>query len=455
MRLLVYPLISTKNEIWRESNFIVYWQLAKALPDVFFYMLVNKEAVIPEDLQLPNLTLIRANKWMPFQASQALIDSAIYEFNALNGPHQVDAIVVSHSVSAAFVKRALWAFSECYVPVFVLEPKAADFGDTHDDILPIHLLLKSASYSECPTFFSTVREKKIALTAAQRYLSASQVKQMDERAVVRSQGFMAKEIYSTRLDKFPDFTLLFAARFNSNKQWDKVLGVFERFCQIHPDAKAIAISPSTPPGGKAKFFQKTEIFEALPRKEYLDKIIRAHVSVSMSMEEGFAIGWAEQIATGKPVLLPDRAWARTLMPHNEYTLFYKTENELYALLEYVKQQYDAVVDKIQPAVKKFIEQHDIRGAADDIVRYIEKHLVGTYVVFGGMSRQLRDILKKMPDTFTLTEFVKLANQSGMIFGSGYRQVNSLATYRSLYFWLKNNTVLAGEKFKNDSNTPFA
>lgn len=444
-RLLIVPLISTKGAIWRESDFVTWFQFCKSWPDVFIYMLVNPEAEIPDEYRLPNIGYVPIVDWVPFSMAQSCVTSEMLRmFNPLNGEYQVDCILTAKTAAAAPMKRAFWLGDKTHIPVFISEQKSSNFGETHDSVTDLDLMLRSVSYTECYPFFGTAREKQIALNAAKRYMTPHTVAKIDRRGYARSMGVPLREIYEAgkTTPKYDDFTLLFAARFNSNKRWDTVLQHFETYCKLNKGVKAIGICPSLPINSGTQFthFQSTEIRKALPRKEYVETLLKSHISVSASVEEGFAFGWAEQIATGHPVLFPDKPWARGLMPAKDYEkCFYRNEKELLALTKYVQNNYEDFCKEIAPAVEWFVEEHDLPHAASQYRDHMWDKSQGTYEVFKDWHTRLLDVLDDMPNEFTMEEFKKRAAKNKLLFGQMLRQLSTMSSYRNLWFWLRANT----------------
>ena len=97
MKLLLIPHISTKEDIYKESDFIVWKQFIESWgDDAFCYVLLNEGAVISEELKLPNVEYIRLGEWFPSDSSQMMVSDKIYGlFNPINGKYQVDAILTS------------------------------------------------------------------------------------------------------------------------------------------------------------------------------------------------------------------------------------------------------------------------------------------------------------------------------------------------------------------------
>lgn len=445
-RLLIVPLISTKGKIWRESDFITWFQFCKSWPDVYIYMLVNAEAEIPDEYRLDNIEYVPIVDWVPFSMAQSCVTSEMLRmFNPLNGEIQVDCVLTAKTAAAAPMKRAFFMGDKTHIPVFISEQKSSNFGETHDSVTDLDLMLRSVSYAQCYPFFGTAREKQIAINAAKRYMTPHTVAQIDRQGYARSMGVPLQEIHDAgkTTPKYDDFTLLFAARFNSNKRWDGVLAAFEKYCKMNKGVRGIGICPSMPinSGVELTHYQSTEIREALPRNEYVDTLLRSHISVSMSVEEGFAFGWAEQIATGHPVLFPDKPWARGLMPAAQYEkCFYKNESQLLALIKYVQSNYEEFCAEIAPAVKWFVKEHDLPHAAQQYREHMWDKTTGTYEVFKDWHPRLLRVLDDMPNEFSMMEFKTRAAKDGLLFGQMLRQLSTMSSYRNLWFWLRENAV---------------
>ena len=304
-RILVIPLISTRRFIWRESDYIVWLQFAREWTDVTVYMIINEEAEIPDECQLPNIVYVRVKHWYPYGSNQAMLSSELYElFNPICGKYQVDCILTSKNIVAANVKR-LFEYSEVLrIPVIIGEswvPEPKDSNNVLED------KLKAVSYSECPTLFPTEREKKFAMRLSSKWLAGSSVRQAQANATVRSQGISAKRVQTIArsVEKFSQFTMTFAARFNSNKRWMEVLEAYENVHKMTGDVriKAVYLSSSVDVDVVARF-KKVEFIKPLPYSKYLELLGKSHMFVSMSMDENFSFGWAEQICTGNPILFP-------------------------------------------------------------------------------------------------------------------------------------------------------
>jgi len=437
-KLLVVPLISTTRDVWREGDFIVWTQLIRQWKDVLVYLPINEAAEIPPEFQLENVVYIRMPEWFTFMANMALMSSGIYElFNVINGQYQVDAILTSKSVVGANLKRLFWHSEQMNIPVFIAELKAADIGKTHDTETQVDLKLRAVTYSECTTFMATEREKNVALGACRRYMSPAMVAQIDDRMKIQSQGMPAKYVHSVahEVEKFEKPTLLFAARFNSNKQWEKVLDAFETIFRMGHGVEIKALGPNPPSKERAKLYEKCEFLPCMPYADYVQMLTRCHVSCSASIEEGFTFGHAEQVCTGNPTIMPRREWAWSLVNDEKYPFLYTGETEMLAMIKWCLMNLEEAREKMKPYSEYIMKTHDIGVAADEYKRYMGAEIPGTFLEIREWGDRLEQTLAEMTEDFTFEYFlVKAHEMHGMNFGVRFNQF-MVGAYRNVHQWL--------------------
>lgn len=439
MRFLLIPVISTRVDVHKESDFLVYLQLAKIKQEHFFHIVLSKDANVPEDMNLPNVAYHYIEEWYPFSAGQSLLTDKLYQkFNPVCGEIQVDAVITSRTCIAASLKKMFWWSQETYVPVFILEPKVCEIGGTHDMVSELDLRLRALSYVECPTFFSTTRERDLAFQGAKRYLSPNLLSQFIDKAMVRSQGFPAQMVsdIAAVTPKRLRPTLLFSARFNSNKRWSEVLNLFQTLVRSGKDLDVIANGWSGILSEEQKAHFDTVTFqEPLPYKDYLEMLASCHIGMSASHEEGFAVGWAEQVATGNPILFPKRDWVDALVG-SDYPFIYKSADDGYALLCWVLKNYEQAVEMMQPIKSRFIAMHDVSVAADDIFGKIISLIPQSYAVFDEFRAKLDETFTEdMPNSFTLRHFISTVAKKHKVTVGSYLRGISISAYRNFYYYL--------------------
>lgn len=438
IRLLCIPFVSMRVDVFKDSNFTTFRQHIENWPEVFCYVLLNTDAEVPDEYKLPNIEYIKLAQWKPYIHNQAMIPDEVFDlFNPFNGKYQVDAILTSKTISAVPLKRML-SNELISVPVIVLENWISKELSSHPDT---ELKLRSISYSECPTVFATSRERDMAFDFSKRFLSSKALSDCKRNSTVRSQGVHAKRIRGVcgSVDKFDTFTCVFSARFNPNKQWDSILGVYEDIYRMGCDVQIKAVSTLDRPPDVEKRFTAVEFLPPQSYEGYLKLISKSHVAVSMSLDEGFSLGWSEHLCTGNPVLLPDRDWA-VEMVGKDYPYLYSTEMELLAMLKWVYSNYDEARYKVSDFSDRYVRDNDTSVSSKEILDLVQSNFGGTWMNFDSWDSKWRATLDKMPEEFLFADFLSVAAKDyGASFGLFTPpHLARVGAYRNIYMWLCNN-----------------
>jgi glycosyltransferase involved in cell wall biosynthesis len=412
-------------------------QFVQEWKDVFCYVLLHEEAVIPDEFHYPNVEYVKSGKWYPYTPNQVMVSDELYSlFNPIDGKYQVDAAITTKTVLAPSLKRLLMYDSKLAVPVIVLEPWVSAGLSSSPSI---DTRLRALAYAECPTFFLTSREKQLALDFSKDFLSSSALSDMHSNSTVRSQGLPAKRVrdHERSVEKFDTFTFVFSARFNANKQWDKVLEVYEDIFRMGRDVQIKAVGTTSMPSNISKRFSKVEFIPSQSYEDYVDLISRSHVAVSMSIDEGFSCGWSENICTGNPVLLPKKSWSSCLVGDADYPFFYRSPVELIALLKWIYDNYEESRDKMRKYADYFVDHHDISVAAEGVINRISDAVDGTWRAFEKWDKKFTVALGEMPEEFTFSEFIEYCEKKYKakfgLFTPAY--IATIGAYRNIYVWL--------------------
>jgi len=445
-RLLLVPLICTTGEVFRESEFITFFQLAKqwAKSGNSSLMVIPRQAEIPTEYEIPGVYYLRVSKWFPYLWERSFVDSEVPDItHPLIGESQVDATVTSRSVSAVQLKRLLWVDASLRVPVYVLESWVRPLAL---DGIGLDVTLRAAAYCECTTFFPTKREQKHGFEIANKVMGTRGLRRAEKNARLRSHGIFAKYVQESAYAyaKYPEPTLVFAARFNPNKQWEQLLEIYQKVAILRPDVRIKAVKLGTVDKAKLRRLSKVEFLEPLPYDGYVELLCRSWMSASMSIEEGFSFGFAEQVATGNPVFFPDKAWARTLVG-DDWPYFYSSEAELVAMILWALDHYKEARERVQSLSEAFVEEHDISKAAADIMSEVEADVEKSHDVLGDFDRQYAQYLKEMPQRFTLRQFGKKLQSKGLAMGGWVITYTRLSNWRNLYYWLRTKAELVQAK----------
>ena len=313
-----------------------------------------------------------------------------------------------------------------------------------ESLSQIEKRLRSLAYSECITFFPTDRERRIAAGFSSKFLSSKAMADFYEKSVVRSQGIPAKRIssYANEVNKYDKFTCVFSARFNSNKQWDKILEVYEDIFRMGRDVQIKAVATTASPADLDKRFSKVEFIPTQSYEDYVDLISRSHVAVSMSLDEGFSFGWSEHICTGNPVLLPNKSWALGLVD-DKYPYLYNSEVELIAMLKWVYDNYEEAREKMSKYADYFVSTHDIQTAADDILSRVSDTMGESWAKLSLWDSKFSEALESMPESFTFSYFIDFCEKkykaSFGLFTPAY--LAAIGSYRNIYKWLRDNAEI--------------
>ena len=438
-RVAVLPVISSQYTVWKESGFIIFWKFAREWKDVTVYFVINKDAEIPAEYNLPNIVYVRVQDWFPFNVNSSVVSSELYSlFNSINGQYQVDVLFTSRTIVGANLARLFTVTPEIRLPVVLHEiwvPKPKDNVNSSE------AKLKSIAYSECPTFFMTNREEQFAEELAKRYMTPTCLRSIYQNAVVMPNGINAREIAerASSYKKYDKFTLYFAARLNANKQWQKIFEIYETVCKMNDDVqvKVVALGEKVSDDVR-KRFSKIEFLDPLPYWEYVELLYRSHLSLSMSVDEGFATGWLEQVLTGNPVIFPAKDWSRELIGV-DYPFRYKNVDEIFALIKWIKQNYPKAREQVQSFAQRVIDKYDIGVTAEKYLQALSDQIAGSYVEFDDWVPKFLKVVGELPDEFSFEQFIAKAEEMYKATFGTY--VILIGAYRNIYMVLRNHTDL--------------
>ena len=391
MRYGVFPLIPTSRYVKSESDFLVYDHLIEEADRTgrgyFYFNLTDKQKPFIELRNRNNVRYVYNKEIDQFYYQQSFIPANFVElFNPLMGEYYIDCILTSRSGAAALMAKLLWdkRVKEPEIAIVIIEPKVIEWESTHNAVCPQDLILRAAGYAVSCNLFSTDREGKLAEKLCKEYLSSAMAYRAMKNSHVIPLGIRCDEI-----DEFVKnrrffgsdgkFTLFFGGRLTANKQWQKVLGDYEKFFSFGRDIDLMVCAPlgSTSMFKAQRWGNWGEINLGLPRETYLSRLVSCHVSMSNSIEEGFTVGIIEQIYAGLVVLLPDREWARSLLGSAaaDYPFFYNGgHQEAYVALKYVFENYDEARAKMEPTRQYIKEHYDFSIVSKQTFGVIEKYI---------------------------------------------------------------------------------
>ena len=122
-----------------------------------------------------------------------------------------------------------------------------------------------------------------------------------------------------------------------------------------------------------------------------------------------------------------------MVDSTKYPFMYSNLEELYAIIKWIKKNYEKAQEKMRPFTEKFIADHDISKAAQGYREVMEKSCADTWMPFKEWNDKFRRVLIDLPIEFTFDEFVKRANTKYKAQFGNY--VVMIGAYRNLYRWL--------------------
>lgn len=371
MRILLIPHTGLKK-IHGDSNYILFLDLAEHLiaQGHFCYMLLPRFAQ-ESVTRMPGLMYIYKDYEYDWYTESGLIDlrELADNFSRVVGKYYVDALVTAMPAQVPIYQLALSDIvRQRDFPCMTIDPSVYYLRD--NAVNRISHVMTHFGYANSTTIFLSPKEKIVALENARKCLSPADVKKIDKTSMVLPVGVPCDYIDNVvgKPEKYDKFTLFFGARFNSVKNADKVMELYGKFlssgkdCQIKMTTNTSETKVGTSDVYKAminKYKDVLDIQYRCPRNEYLEKAARSHVAVAWSTDEGFPVGFWEQMYMGMPVLFHKKPWVTAQLP-DWYPWVFSTMSEAYGMLLYIYENYDKVA-KDMGRMQKFIRENYAGG----------------------------------------------------------------------------------------------
>jgi len=429
MRYAMIPLTSTSMNIKFESDFLsskhLIYEAVRQKRGFFYFCLTDAQKQYLQMRNDPGVSYLYNPDRGEFYYQQSFVPLNFIElFNPILGKHYVDAVITSRSGAGALMSKLLWdkRCPEPEIAIIIIENKVSVAGGTHNAMCYQDLILRACGYAVSCNFFATEREKALALELCREFLSPAGVRRVEANSHVVYHGINCSEIEEIieKTPKAEKFTLLYSGRLTSNKQWKKVLADYGKFFSFGRDLEIVVCAPMGVFGVDAKkIVPRGSINLALPRKEYLKKLVSSHVCLSNSLEEGGTVGFVEQLYSGSVVILPKRPWVEGLLGehYKSYPFLYDGSTEqAYTILKVVYEDYQSAKEKMGP-IRNFIKMnYDIEVVTkryfDIIERYVldlRKRTVRNKEP-KSMKRLIENVIRIMGKEISFSEFLdKLKN----------------------------------------------
>lgn len=372
MRVLLIPHTGLKK-ITAESNYLMFLDLAKHLISKghFCYMIMPKYAQDQVE-RIPGLMYVYKDYEYDWYTEYGLINLREMAdlFSRVVGKYFIDVLVTAMSLQVPLYQLCL---SDMYhqrdIPCIVVNP-AVMYYNPQNPIGKMSHWLHCIGYANSTAVFLSPYEKTVALDNCKHFLVPSEVKKVDETSLVLPVGVNCEEIdkITTGLPKFDKFTLFFGGRLNMSKKPERIFELYGKFfsaghdVQVKMTTNTSETKFSTYNAGfdmYLKYKDAIDIQYSVPRDEYWKIAAQSHVGIAWSDEEGFPVGFWEQMYIGLPVLFPKKPWALSQLP-DWYPWVFKDKQEAYSMLLYIKENYDKVVEEMAP-MRDFIRENYSNG----------------------------------------------------------------------------------------------
>lgn len=381
MRIAIIPCVTFKK-YETESEILQYRRFAKTLWNekqvvtlLFIPSDMTDEALIRDE---PGLFHVKLGDWKKFHEAMGQLHPGLESVLGLGLPKvYVDMVLTTRTGVAGYIQRMLWMKRDTFIPVVIQEQMAADFSSqVVRGIDDMDLMARSFSYAMCPSVFSIPLEKKVAMTAAKRYLTPSVFRKLNERSRVMPPGLDFDVVNSVRekvTRKNAKFTVFFGGRFNMLKRAKELIETYDWFYSRGRPIRVVITSPLGSFPKKMRKPEELEVHTGLNTKQFLTLCCKSHVLLASSKLEGFTVGLLEQLATGIVAILPDLDWAAELLrdqwPH--YPFKFKTFSEAYGLMNWIYENYEEAQEKVAWVPEWLASQYDERRCSLELFDWME------------------------------------------------------------------------------------
>ena len=355
MRIVFAPCV-THTLYATESEIIQFTRFARTIwkhDGAISYLLIPNNMADDAEIkdEPPYLFNVRTGPWKRFHVAMGCMPDHFDKLVNDRFPQLfADAVVTTRTGIGGYMQRQLWSEKDTFIPVFIQEQMAADYGwPMVKSIDDIDLAARSLSYAICQPLFSTKVEKQVALKACRRFLNASLCKKIDEKSPVFAPGIsftaVKKAVKKAAGRKNRSFTVFFGGRLNEMKRAKQLIRIYDRFYAAGRPIRIVITSPLisvpvVPP--------EIEVYGSLNTEQFLEKCCKAHVLLASSRVEGFTAGLHEMMATGIVTLLPRLPWAEVLLKDKwkDYPFKYSTFTQAYQLLVWIYENYEEAKAKV-------------------------------------------------------------------------------------------------------------
>lgn len=462
MRLAVIPAMNLGvSSLLGDSSLHGWWNWSKRITelcdDVFVYLLLP-EGLADWEFKHERVEALFQDESVGYYVMHGEMPYSFMRlFSPIIGKYPVDAVVTERVSAIGWISRALMEprFKSQEVPIVTDEAMVLDWTSKMQMVPEAEMVAKMLGYVISTPVFHSDWERDIALRVMRRYLSSHVIDDVRDRARVcgRFLDVESLEKHIVGVEKNKEFTLFVGQRLNNTKHGKELLEVYDKFYSAGRSVRIVATSPRCEAFSLETWLLKDKIFpeiEFLPncsRDRFWKEAASAHVCLNLSsgVDEGFSLGYLEQILCGPVPLIPNVDWVNALMGPvlKEYPYKFESPSEAAGMLRYVYENYEEAqghAQKLREYIRGLFagskgEDYDLKLL--DIVREIvgqTKHLKMTK----GSIELLKTSMIGLDDEFTLDKVWKTMLKNSRFMTSELRVRGGQPSKAQVYWWLCEN-----------------
>lgn len=448
--------------IWGESNFILYYNLARLWEEhnlksrVLFLVPLEFKGKLPE---VGNISWIYEKERVYFFTNSGLFSGSMHGIlHPAYTTTPVDCVVMNRPVLAGSLGAFLFDRSagEEVVVIVNHDSVAGLMCKTQDLDLKKYNILKMLSYALLPNVYNVRWEMECVFDMVRKYLPPYYVDMAMKNAKLIPLGFPNRKIDNAIRDveKNDKFTMIFAGRWNSAKRIDDIVETFEKVLLLEEDVQACLVNPKGTMRDsvkrlKEKFGDRVKLVVDIKQEDYWREVKRSHVFLYFSPVEGYPVTAREVFYIGVPIVLPRREWVKDLLGkyYDEYPYMHNLNtNEAAFMIKAIKENYNEALVWVEKIKRDILEEEKLENTGkkwyfylQELVKEKRRKIIDT-IGEGGMEMILSayDEIGE-GEVFSFTDFVELmkkfARANKDLFGTSKTK---LSAYK-VYYWLAENT----------------
>lgn len=390
MRVLLVPVFNYPNNLNADSIYLISSDWSRAIceadEDVAVHRLLPKPGLEdpykrftydyePVHERVHDL-FVEQYTWYTMEEANAPFDF-YRRFHPLLGEYPVDAVVCTSAAKTIHVKPILTAVTAGdWQSFFNFELLLRGLGSNEvSQVREDEMIIQGAGEVMAHNLFESPMCQKIAVKSARRYLSASMIRRLHDRADMVYSGYDADQAFVVPEEqKSDEFTVVVRGRLTASKNVERITSLYNKFHAAGHDLKIVITTGDRRGDSRVEDDLKSNRgieFMNLKTKAEANKVMRkAHAFVFWSSHELFAVSVWEMLAAGLIGVFKKAEWFKGLLP-DDYPYVFEREDQAYAMMLDIYENYDERKKELAWVAKWVKDNYSYRitaAAAADIIR---------------------------------------------------------------------------------------